>query len=111
MKKISSIIIFIALVLLGGCYCNPCVTCPPAHHPQSTLHVIATINSNVYGDVLLDDKNTKEWIDYEFCSEVIFKVEPYKKIKVQIRDHGPCYSHVEYMYTQPGTNYLYFTYW
>lgn len=111
-KAVLLIIIFISLVCLNGCYCcGPCITCP-SPTPKCSLTVIATYTSNVYGYVYLNDQNTGKYIDFEYSPNIRFENLPCNQmVKVYVVDSGPCFSHVQHIYLNPGGNTLYFTYW
>jgi len=111
MKKLLLVLVILTgFVLLSGCCCNFCggYVIPPA---KCNLIIVATADSWTWGTIYENDQSTGEYIHYQLQPTVTISVPCNTWVKIYIIDSCGAKSHTEYVFINPGTNYLYFTYW
>jgi hypothetical protein len=109
MKKLLLVMVILLIAgVLTGCYCcggyvTPCI--------QSYLIITATADSWTWGTIYANDESTNKYIHYKSQPTATISVPCNTWIKIYIIDSCGAKSHTEYIFTNPGMNYLYFTYW
>jgi len=111
MKKLLLILVILVVgIFLAGC----CYTCcggyitPPV---QCNLTVTATTDSWTWGIVYVNGQSTNQYIHYQSQPTAIVNVSCNTWVTIYIVDACGSISHTERVYTTPGMNYLYFSYW
>jgi len=114
MKRLLLVlVILVGILIFTGCNC--CPTCSPINQ-SCTLTV--TAGDWVWGEVYINGQPTGQYIDYSIPSieTVVLSVPCNQWVDVYIVDSDLCdscnsQSHMETIFIDPGSNYLYFGYW
>jgi len=112
MKRFGKLVLILAILMIGifltGCYC--CPTCSPVNQ-RCTLTV--TAGYWVWGEVSVNGQLTGQNIDFSIPSikTVTIDVPCNQEICIIIVDPCGVQSHSEWVYINPGQNYLSFLYW
>ena len=115
MKKLLLVlmVLFGMIVLVG---CNIVITAPdcctpPVTPPIQNCYLTVTAGDYVWGTIYVDDQSTGQYIHYQSQPTVMVSVPCNTWVRVYIIDSCGAESHTEYIFINPGTNYLYFAYW
>lgn len=122
MRLILLVLVIALMFLLTSCTITWNFTMPLPTTPVGCSLTVISRNDGVLGDVYVNGENTGKWLN-SLGYVVINDVPCYQTVSVWLVAPGyfsrsiipiipPGYfSHVEYVYTEPGINYVYFNYW
>lgn len=82
----------------------------PTTPVDESILVVKSGASWIYGYIYVDGVNTGIYLG-PYQTKKIYNVPCYQTVKVRIVDQDYFFSHTEYVYTQPGLNYVNFDYW
>lgn len=78
--------------------------------PVESVLVVRSGESWIYGYIYVNGVNTGIYLA-PYQTKKVYNVPCYQSIKVRLVDQDYFFSHTEYVYTQPGLNYVNFDYW